>query len=66
MPNEADLVRLCTNLLERLQREVDRDTEVRDHQFPKPESVLKLIYLESERYDPKSPFVERWEHLHIH
>ena len=60
-PNEAAFARLCTNLLERFQREIRRDTKVRDHQFPKPESVLKLIYSESERYDPKSPFVARWE-----
>ena len=59
--NEAAFARLCTNLLERFQREIRRDTKVRDHQFPKPESVLKLIYSESERYDPKSPFVARWE-----
>ncbi len=44
-----------TNLLERLHREIRRGTKVRDHQFPKPESVLKLIYLESERYEA------RWE-----
>ena len=54
-------VRLCTNLLERFHREIRRGTKVRDHQFPKLESVLKLIYSESERYDPKSPFVGRWE-----
>ena len=35
--------------------------KVRDHQFSKPESVLKLIYSESERYDPKSQFVGNWE-----
>ena len=52
--NKAAFARLCTNLLERFQREVRRGTKVRDHQFPKPKSVLKLIYLESERYDPKS------------
>lgn len=42
-----------TNLLERFHREIRRGTKVRDHQFPKPESVLKLIYLESERYEGK-------------
>ena len=47
--------------LERFHREIRRGTKVRDHQFPKPKSVLKLIYLESERYNPKSPFVGRWE-----
>ncbi len=34
--------------------------KVREHRFPKPESVLKLIYSESERYDSKSPFVGNW------
>ena len=63
--NEAAFARLCTNLLERFQREIRRGTKVRDHQFPKPESVLKLIYLESERYDPKSPFAGRWEHRRL-
>lgn len=40
-----------TNLLERFHREIRRGTKIRDHQFPKPESVLKLVYLESERYE---------------
>lgn len=47
-PNEAVPVRLCANLLERFHRKIRRGTKVRDHQFPKPDSVLKLIYLESD------------------
>ena len=54
-PKELWTYLRSTNLLERFQREIRRGTKVRDHQFPKPESVLKLIYLESERYEA------RWE-----
>ena len=40
-----------TNLIERFFRELRRSTRVRDHKFPRlePESVYKLVYLESER-----------------
>ena len=64
-PKELWTYLRSTNLLERFQREIRRGTKVRDHQFPKPESVLKLIYSESERYDPKSPFVGSWEHRRL-
>ena len=42
-----------TNLLERFMRELRRGTKVRDHQFPKPEAVYKLVYLECERQEGK-------------
>jgi len=42
-----------TNLLERLIREIRRGTKVRDHKFPKPEAVSKLLSLESERQEVK-------------
>jgi len=38
-----------TNLIEQFFRELRRSTKVRDHKFPRPESVYKLVYLESER-----------------
>ncbi len=38
-----------TNLIEQFFRELRRSTKVRDHKFPKPEAVYKLVYLESER-----------------
>ena len=38
-----------TNLIEQFFRELRRSTKVQDHKFPKPESVYKLVYLESER-----------------
>lgn len=40
-----------TNLMERFIREVRRGTKVRDHKFPRPESVFKLLYLEAERQE---------------
>jgi len=42
-----------TNLLERFMRKLKRGTRVRDHQFPKPEAVYKLVYLECERKEGK-------------
>jgi Transposase and inactivated derivatives len=48
-----------TNLIEQFFRELRRSTKVRDHKFPKPESVYKLVYLEAERregrWDRKLP-----------
>lgn len=38
-----------TNLLERFIRELRRGMKVRDHQFPNPEVLEKLVYLECER-----------------
>jgi len=38
-----------TNLIEQFFRELRRSTKVRDHKFPGPESVYKLVYLKSER-----------------
>ena len=38
-----------TNPTEQFFRELRRSTKVRDHKFPRPESVYKLVYLESER-----------------
>ena len=38
-----------TNLIEQFFRELRRSTKVRDHKFPGPESVYKLVDLESER-----------------
>lgn len=40
-----------TNLMEKFIREVRRGTKVRDHKFPRPESVFKLLYLEAERQE---------------
>lgn len=40
-----------TNLMERFIREVRRGTKVRDHKFPRPEAVFKLLYLEGERQE---------------
>lgn len=37
-----------TNLVERWIREVRRGTKVRDHKFPSPEAVYKLLYLAGE------------------
>lgn len=37
--------------MERFIREVRRGTKVRDHKFPRPESVFKLLYLEAERQE---------------
>ena len=37
-----------TNLMERFIREVRRGTKVRDHKFPRPEAVFKLLSLEGE------------------
>jgi len=42
-----------TKLLPRFMRELRRGTKVRDHQFPKPEAIYKLIYLESEQQGGK-------------
>lgn len=36
-------------------RELRKGTKVQDHQFPKPEVVYKLVYLECERQE------SRWE-----
>ena len=40
-----------TNLMERFIREIRRGTKVRDHKFPRPESVYKLLYVEGERQE---------------
>ncbi|GGN06668.1 hypothetical protein GCM10007092_21960 [Thermus composti] len=40
-----------TNLMERFIREARRGTKVRDHKFPRPEAVFKLLYLETERQE---------------
>jgi len=38
-----------TNFIEQFFRDLRRNTKVRDHKFPKPESVYKLVCLESEQ-----------------
>jgi len=40
-----------TNLMERFIREIRRGTKVRDHKFPNPDAVYKLLYLEGERQE---------------
>ncbi len=40
-----------TNLMERFIREVRRGAKVRDHRFPRPEAVFKLLYLEGEHLE---------------
>ncbi len=37
--------------MERFIREIRRGTKVRDHKFPRPESVYKLLYVEGERQE---------------
>ena len=49
-----------TNLMERFMREVRRGTKVRDHRFPRPEAVFKLLYLEAERQEGRWA-VQRWK-----
>ncbi|WP_157205959.1 transposase [Calidithermus timidus] len=43
-----------TTLIEQFFRELRRSTKVRDHKFPKPQAIYKLVYLEAERRE------ERW------
>jgi len=38
-----------TNLIEQFFRELRRSTKVRDHKFPEPKAIYKLVYLEAER-----------------
>ncbi len=37
--------------MERFIREIRRGTKVRDHKFPRPEAVFKLLYLEGEHLE---------------
>ena len=46
--------------MERFMREVRRGTKVRDHKFPRPEAVFKLLYLEVERQEGRWA-VQRWK-----